>query len=58
MNLSNIGYFLEISQVGEMANNTVWMHSDPISVSGDSEVKKEVELLIVFFKITLGLLLF
>lgn len=42
MDLSNIGHFIEISQVGQMFNGTVWVHSDPVSTTSDADVKKEV----------------
>ena len=42
MDLSNIGYFIEVSQVGQMLNGDVWLHSDPVSTGENAHVKREV----------------
>ena len=49
MNLSNIGHFIELSQVGQMLDSNIWLHSDPVSTDGDADVKKEVYSEMQFF---------
>jgi len=50
MDLSNIGHFIELSQVGQMMNRNLWLHSDPVSTGKDPDVKKEVEQMESYFK--------
>ena len=48
MDLSNIGHFIEISQVGQMDGNPVWIHSDPVSTRQNAHTMKEVHLCLYF----------
>eukprot|EP00794_Sanderia_malayensis_P010772 gene10772-11925_t len=43
MDLSSVGHFIDISQVGQMDKETLWVHSDPVSTGKDASVKSEVD---------------
>ena len=42
MDMSSISHFIELSQVGQMFNSTVWLHNDPVSIDNDPVAKTEV----------------
>ncbi len=46
MELSNVGHFIEISQVGQMDKETLWVHSDPVSTGKDANLKLEVDFVL------------
>ncbi len=52
MSLSDVGHFIEISQVGQMDKETLWIHSDPVSTrytNVKTEVSQKMQYDIAFF---------